>query len=112
MTTTLPHNGHACSIAAADSMRPHAETMRRKVCQFIADQGAKGATDEEVQIGLGMNPSTERPRRGEVWGFGLITDSLGERRATTSGRMATVWHVTDVGARALGLPAGAWAVGA
>lgn len=110
METTLPHNGDACSIAAADSMRPHAETMRRKVCQFIAEQGAKGATDEEVQLGLGMNPSTERPRRGEVWGFGLITDAPGERRATTSGRMATVWFVTDVGLKALGMPVESWCV--
>lgn len=110
MTTTLPHNGTETSIAAAESMRPHAETMRRKVCQFIADQGAKGATDEEVQLGLDMNPSTERPRRGEVWGFGLITDSPGKRRPTTSGRMATVWFITEAGIKAVGLPADSWAV--
>jgi hypothetical protein len=110
MQSTIPHNGVSTSIAAAESMRPHAETMRRQVCQFIAGQGARGATDEEVQLGLGMNPSTERPRRGEVWGFGLITDSMGEKRKTTSGRMAIVWHATEAGIRALGMSADSWCV--
>lgn len=110
MDITLPHNGTETSKAAAESMRPHAETMRRQVCQFIALQGAKGATDEEVQIGLGMNPNTERPRRGEVWGFRLITDQAGEKRATKSGRMAVVWHVTDAGVKACGMPPESWCV--
>jgi hypothetical protein len=110
MTTTLPHNGTETSIAAAESMRPHAETLRRKVCEYIAQQGAKGATDEETQIALDMAGSTQRPRQGEVWGFGLITDSAGEKRATKSGRMAVVWHVTEAGIRALDMPAESWCV--
>ena len=98
------------SHEAAESIKPHVRDLRRKVCQFIAEQGAKGCTDEECQIGLGMNPSTQRPRRSEVWAFGLITDQMGERRPTTSGRMATVWHCTDIGIKALGLPADSWSV--
>lgn len=106
----LPHNGTVTSIAAAESMRPHVQTLRRKVCEFIAQAGAKGCTDEEIQIGLDMNPSTERPRRGEIWAFGLITDSMGEKRATKSGRSAVVWHVTDKGVEAVGMPAWSWCV--
>ncbi len=97
------------STAAAQSIAPHARIMRRQVAEFIANAGAKGATDEEVQIGLGMNPSTQRPRRGEVWAYGLITDSLGEKRATTSGRGAVVWHVTKAGLKALSMAENEWA---
>ena len=100
----------ATSHEAAESIKPHVRDLRRKVCEFIALQGAKGATDEEAQIGLGMNPSTQRPRRCEVWAYGLITDQMGERRPTTSGRAATVWHVTDVGIKALGMPTDSWCV--
>lgn len=96
------------SSEAAASIKPHIKIMRRQVAEFIANAGAKGCTDEEVQIGLAMNPSTERPRRGEIWAYGLITDSLGERRATTSGRSATVWFITSLGNKALGLAANEW----
>jgi hypothetical protein len=100
----------ATSHEAAESIKPHVRDLRRRVCEFIAQQGASGATDEECQIGLGMIGSTQRPRRGEIWAYGLITDQSGERRPTTSGRAATVWHVTDVGIRALGMPADSWCV--
>ncbi len=97
------------STAAAASILPCSRIMRRQVCQFIASAGAKGVTDEEISNGLAMNPSTTRPRRGEIWAYGLITDQLGERRATASGRSATVWHVCAAGLRALGLPETEWA---
>lgn len=97
MTTT------ATSSAAAESIKPAAPLLRRQVCQFIASQGLRGATDEECQIALGMNPSTQRPRRIECQRAGLVTDELGEVRQTTSGRNATVWHITDVGRRACGV---------
>lgn len=96
------------SALAVESIKPHAETMRRKVAEFIANAGANGATDEQISLGLDMNPSTARPRRGEVWGFGLITDQLGERRQTASGRTAVVWHVTKAGLKALGLAGNEW----
>lgn len=96
------------SALAAESIKPHVETMRRKVAECIANAGARGCTDEEVQIALDMNPSTERPRRGEVWGFGLITDQLGERRQTASGRTAVVWHITKAGIKALSMADNEW----
>jgi hypothetical protein len=39
---------------------------------------------------LGMNPSTQRPRRIELCQRNLIVDS-GTTRLTTSGRKAVVW---------------------
>lgn len=104
MTTSL-----TSSLAAA-SIAPHASLQRRQVCTFIAAQGARGATDEEVQLALGMNPSSERPRRGECHERGFITAELGELRKTTSGRSACAWHITALGLKACGLPADAWHV--
>jgi len=52
------------------------------------------STDEEVQDALGMNPSTERPRRGELVEKHLVRDS-GKRRNTKSGYRAIVWETTD-----------------
>ena len=91
------------SHEAALAIQPAAKNLRRQVCEFIAKQGANGATDEEIQLGLGMNPSTERPRRGEVWAYGLITDAIGERRQSASGRACVVWHVTKRGMEAVGM---------
>lgn len=99
------------SAQAAAAIKPSAPSLRRQVCQYIADQGARGATDEEVQKGLAMNPSTERPRRGEAWGYGQITNTLGEVRKTASGRNAVVWHITALGSFALGMPVESWSAG-
>lgn len=99
------------SAQAAASIRPTSGSLRRQVCRFIAEQGAHGATDEECQLALEMNPSTQRPRRGECWGYGMLTDTLGEVRKTSSGRNAVVWHVTAKGIEALGMPAASWSIG-
>lgn len=79
------------SMAAADSLEP--ETLNRlqaMVLRYISEH-PQGCTDEEVQTGLRLNPSTERPRRIELARRGLVVQA-GERR-TTSGRKATVWRV-------------------
>lgn len=77
------------SQEAAHSIREGAPTLRSRVLSLLRARPA-GATDEEVQVALGMNPSTERPRRIELCEAGLVVDS-GKRRPTASGRMATVW---------------------
>jgi hypothetical protein len=84
-------NGSATSAAAADSLAPATlNAMQRRVYEFLLTRGAAGATDEEMQNGLPMPASTQRPRRVELARKGLIVDS-GTRR-TTSGRMATIWR--------------------
>lgn len=77
------------SRAAAQDIQPTASTLRAKVLEFIADRGELGATDEEVQLALDMNPSTQRPRRVELAERGLI-EKRGQR-PTRSGRQAVVW---------------------
>jgi len=83
-------NGSATSAAAADSLSPATlNAMQRRVLEFLLDRGAAGATDEEMQKELEMNPSTQRPRRVELARKGLIVEA-GTRR-TASGRMAGIW---------------------
>lgn len=78
------------SREAAVAIEPRSETLRRAVLEFIRSRGETGATDEECQEGLAMNPSTQRPRRIELQQAGLVHDS-GRTRLTKSGRKAVVW---------------------
>jgi len=93
----LPFQRHSdTSRDASDSARPTARAVRAKIWSHIETLGFYGATDEEVQAVLGINPSTQRPRRVELVERGLVVDS-GRRRKTTSGRWACVWVVTSGG---------------
>ena len=75
------------SVAAATAIEPDAGTLRGRVLSYIRSVG--GSTDEEIQVALGMNPSTARPRRVELVDKGLIFEN-GQRK-TSSGRWAIVW---------------------
>lgn len=88
-----PHNGKATSRAAAEAIEPKAGTLRRRVLDYVRAQDAVGATDEEMQIALDMNPSTQRPRRIELESMGLIERTT-QTRKTNSGRDAVVFVAT------------------
>jgi len=91
----LPFQKHSqTSIDAATDMRGCAPTKRKQVLHSIANAGARGVTDDEVQVMLNMNPSTQRPRRIELVERGLVVDSGGKRR-TRSGRFAVVWRAVE-----------------
>lgn len=78
---------------AAYRIRPRSGTARAKVLNYLATAVTiSGATDEEMQGALGMNPNTQRPRRLELKEMGWIKDS-GRRRRTTGGYWAIVWVV-------------------
>lgn len=84
-------NGSITSAAAADALDATTlNAMQRRVLAYLEEHGP--ATDEEIATGLGMNPSTQRPRRIELARRGLIAEA-GTRR-TTSGRMAVIWRRT------------------
>jgi hypothetical protein len=77
------------SMAAADSLDPDTlNKLQGKVLATIQAAPA-GLTDEEISARLGMNPSTQRPRRIELQKRGFI-EQAGTRR-TASGRQAAVW---------------------
>lgn len=82
--------GSETSKAAAESMHPRAPHLRQRVLDALrANPG--GLTDEQLQALTGLNPSTQRPRRVELVGLGLVQAS-GRKAPTASGRMAVVWE--------------------
>jgi hypothetical protein len=84
------HQRHSTtSRAAARAAVPRVNELQARVLAFIRAQG--GATDNEIQDALDMNPSTQRPRRIELMERGLVRDS-GRKRKTPSGREAVVWE--------------------
>ena len=83
--------GSITSAAAADALDATTLTrLHRLVLDFLRAR-PDGATDEEIASGLGLNPSTERPRRIELARRGLVIEA-GVRK-TASGRNANVWRV-------------------
>lgn len=84
-----PHS--STSQAAGESIGAVSGSLRRAVYEFIRGCAELGATDEEIQEGLPMPSSTQRPRRVELVNAGMVY-AAGERK-TRSGRMATVWRV-------------------
>lgn len=82
--------GSATSIAAAESMKETASTLRSKVLEAIRRSDG-GLTTDEVEQLLSLNHQTASPRMWELHKRGLIGDS-GNRRKTRSGRMAVVYR--------------------
>lgn len=85
---SLPFQRHsATSKAAAIQAQSTAGTARAAVLLVIKQQGPM--TDEQIQVALQMNPSTQRPRRIELVRAGLV-EKVG-RGVTKSGRSADTW---------------------
>ena len=78
------------SVEAAMFAHTFAGKAREMVFLHILREGIRGATDEEIQNALEMNPSTARPRRIELEELRLIADS-GKVRINKSGARAIVW---------------------
>lgn len=90
-----PAQGHSqTSTAAGAAIKPDRNRLRNRVLAFLRGCGSYGATDEEVQERLAMNPSTQRPRRVELVEAGLVVDS-GQTRLTKAGRKATIWTAAE-----------------
>lgn len=96
----------ATSRAAAQAIALKTGSIRWRILEFlwIAESGqggviplGGGCTDLEIQQALNLNPSTERPRRGELVDAGLI-QPLGTREH--NGQAWTVWALTQAGADA------------
>ena len=79
------------SRAAAEAMTPERMNALQLAVYTLLASEPEGLTDEQIQTRLGMNPSTERPRRIELTRRGLVVEA--GTRKTASGRMASVWRV-------------------
>jgi len=81
----------ATSKASAAAIEVTAETLRGRVYRYLLSYPPGiGATDENIQDDLEMNPSSQRPRRVELVERGLVYDA-GYTSKTKTGRAATVW---------------------
>jgi transcription initiation factor IIE alpha subunit len=84
--------GSKTSNDAADALGPATlNAMQHSLVEFLQTRGAFGATDEEMQLALRMNPNTQRPRRRELEDAGLIVRD--GTRKTKSRRNADVWRL-------------------
>lgn len=91
----VPFQSHSdTSREAAEKIKESVYCKRYKVYEALLKAGRAGLTDEEMQLKLGMNPSTQRPRRVELVRQGRAVDS-GGWRMTRSGRRATIWIATN-----------------
>jgi len=86
-----PYQRHSTtSHRASQQVRHSTGNLRAKVLEYLRRCKQRGATDEEIQLATGLNPSTQRPRRVELVASHDVWDS-GLKRKTTSGRKAVVW---------------------
>ncbi|MDP6942733.1 MAG: hypothetical protein QF464_01175 [Myxococcota bacterium] len=89
--TRLPYvKGSDTSEAAAESMEPHAPTLRHRVFRYILEQGDLGATDSQIEIALQLRHQTASARRRELELMGAVVRT-GQVRKTASGRNAGVY---------------------
>lgn len=93
--SAAPYQRHSeTSKESALNAEPKAGTKRFLLLEFLRARGAVGATDEEMQDALHINPNTQRPRRGELVERKFVVES-DITRTTTSGGKATVWIAAE-----------------
>ena len=92
-TTKTPHNNTPTSRIAAKLAKTFAATQQEAVFQFIEQAGDRGATDQEIELGLGIAGNSVRPRRRKLVELGRVKES-GNLRLTSSNSPAVVWVVT------------------
>ena len=88
-----PHNGTPTSRITATLAKTFAATQQETVFEFIEQAGDRGATDQEIEIGLGIAGNSVRPRRRKLVELGRVKQS-GNLRLTSSNSPAVVWVVT------------------
>ena len=87
-----PHNGTPTSRIAAQQAKTFAASQQEQVFAFIEQAGEHGATDQEIEHGLGIAGNSVRPRRRKLVELGRVKAS-GNLRMTHSNSPAVVWIV-------------------
>jgi len=104
MTTAIPFvQGSETSEEAAHSKQPTATSDEGAVLALLWKRGTSGATDDEIEVSLGMLHQNASARRNALVRKGLVCDS-GFTRKTRSGRRAAVWVVGSGGNPLIGAP--------
>lgn len=80
------------SREARAAMPPEVLTAQQQAIRdALMAAGPDGLTDEEGIARTGINPSSYRPRRGELCALNLVTCKPDIFRLTRAGRKASIW---------------------
>jgi len=87
---------YATSAEAADSIAADRAAQRDRVLRAIRAAGPHGCTDDELQLTLDLDGSSERPRRVELAKLDRIriardAEGAAVKRLTRTHRRAVVW---------------------
>jgi predicted transcriptional regulator len=85
----VSHQLALTSLAARDSIREKAPSLRERIYAFIGEMPTCGATRDEIENHLHLSGNTVRPRVRELIDAGRIYETK-ETRLTRSGRNAFV----------------------
>jgi hypothetical protein len=89
----------ATSRRTAERITIRSGTNRTEVLLALHGAAPGGLTDWEIQRDTGIQPSSERPRRGELVDAGLVRAT--EQTREHKGEDWTVWTITTSGVTAL-----------
>jgi hypothetical protein len=92
----IAHNAQRTSIAAAQKILPKTGSLRRKVYEYILNEGLRGATDQEMETTLNIDGNTIRPTRISLVKDGFIMDT-GTTRKNQHGNDCIVWRSAEEG---------------
>lgn len=95
-TVVIARNAQRTSIAAAQKILPKTGSLRRKVYEYILNQGLRGATDQEMELTLNIDGNTIRPTRISLLKDGFILDT-GTTRKNQHGNDCIVWRSAEEG---------------
>lgn len=97
----LSRKARATSRKAAEKVLPKTGTLRKQVYDFLVQRGDFGATDQEMEVILGISGNTIRPTRISLMDDGWIVDSQKVRR-NEAGNECVVWITSEVHANSSG----------
>jgi transcription initiation factor IIE alpha subunit len=95
-TVVIARNAQRTSIAAAQKVLPKTGSLRRKVYEYILNQGLRGATDQEMELTLNIDGNTIRPTRISLVKDNFILDT-GTTRKNQHGNDCIVWRSAEEG---------------
>jgi transcription initiation factor IIE alpha subunit len=92
----IARNAQRTSIAAAEKVLPKTGSLKRKVYEFILNQGLRGSTDQEIEKTLQIDGNTVRPTRISLVRDGYLIDT-GTTRKNQHNNECIVWRAVEEG---------------
>jgi transcription initiation factor IIE alpha subunit len=92
----ISRNAQRTSVTAALKVLPKTGSLKRKVYEYILNQGLRGATDYEIEKTLRIEGNTVRPTRGSLVKEGHIIDA-GTTRKNHHDNDCIVWRAVEEG---------------